>query len=269
MSKQLQNNKLKFEGLKSKTKEDYDIEIIDYKGYYNCIIKLYLSSSINDFLIFDKPLKIFKKGEIKNPYHKSVFGVGFVGEGIYKPSENNRDTKEYSTWNGMLRRCYSKNPKDNNPTYKDVTVCEEWHNFQNLAKWHKENYNPETMEGWQLDKDIICPNCKIYSPETCAFVPKSINNIIKGKGKTCVRRKGNRFLAYLSKENKQYYVGSFKTEDEAFEAYKVEKVKYINEKLEPYLGILDKRVVKSLRNLQYLRITEKSAQKTELDKIFI
>lgn len=259
MNNQLQNNKLKFEGLKNKTKEGYDIELIDYKGYYNCIIKLHLDNKGN-FLIFDKPLKIFKKGEIKNPYHKSVFGVGFVGEGNYKPSENNRDTKEYSVWNGMLRRCYSEDYYKYK-SYKDVTVCEEWHNFQVFAEWMKQNYSPETMEGWQLDKDILSKGNKIYSPETCCFIPVSINNIVKGKGNIGTRKKGNKFLAYLSKENKQYYIGSFKTEYEAFEAYKKEKVNYINEKIEPYLDILDSRVVKSLKDLQYLRVAEKSVQK--------
>lgn len=32
----------------------------------------------------------FKKGEVKNPYDRTVFGVGYVGVGKYKTKENGR-----------------------------------------------------------------------------------------------------------------------------------------------------------------------------------
>lgn len=33
----------------------------------------------------------------------------------------------------ILERGYSKLWKEKHPTYEDVYVCEEWHNFQNFA----------------------------------------------------------------------------------------------------------------------------------------
>ena len=86
--------------------------------------------------------------------------------------------QNYNTWRKILERGYDKKFKDKYPTYKDVTVCEEWHNFQVFAKWCEENYNPNFMEGWAIDKDIIIKGNKIYSPETCAFVPAEVNNIV-------------------------------------------------------------------------------------------
>jgi hypothetical protein len=54
----------------------------------------------------------------------------------------------------MLKRRYSKKG-EHYKYYKDVKICEEWYNFQNFAEWFENNYNPETMQSWQLDKDIL------------------------------------------------------------------------------------------------------------------
>jgi hypothetical protein len=101
-------------------------------------------------------------------------GTGFVGVGKYKTSIKQKPTKMYSVWKSMLRR------------YKDCSVDSQWCNFQVFAKWHEKNYNPETMKGWHLDKDILVKGNKIYSPKTCCFVPFQINslfaNVTKHKG---------------------------------------------------------------------------------------
>ena len=48
----------------------------------------------------------FKRGNIKCPYEKRCFGVGFLGEGKYKVRENGKLTDEYKIYHDMLRRCY-------------------------------------------------------------------------------------------------------------------------------------------------------------------
>ena len=45
-----------------------------------------------------------KKGDVKNPYFASVFGVGYLGEGDFVTKVNGKLTKEYALWNSMLRR---------------------------------------------------------------------------------------------------------------------------------------------------------------------
>lgn len=50
----------------------------------------------------------FKKGNIKCPYERRVYGVGYIGEGKYKVKENGKTTKCYETWHSMLRRCYDE-----------------------------------------------------------------------------------------------------------------------------------------------------------------
>jgi hypothetical protein len=63
-------------------------------------------------------------------------------------------------------------------------VCNEWHNFQNFAEWFCKNYCDASMDKWQLDKDIIVPGNRVYSPETCCFVPNAVNNKPEYKKKT-------------------------------------------------------------------------------------
>ena len=77
----------------------------------------------------------------------------------------------YDAWKGMLTRCYSAKHHRRRPTYIGVKVCEEWLGFMAFRKWWVENH----VDGWQLDKDLLSDN-RIYSPETCIFVPSWLNH---------------------------------------------------------------------------------------------
>ena len=97
----------------------------------------------------------FKRGNVKNPYDKDLFGIGYIGVGKYKCKRDNEDnlSEVYETWMGMLRRCYFDDTKF--PSYYDrCIVCDEWHNFQNFAKWYDENKYP-VNERMHIDKDIL------------------------------------------------------------------------------------------------------------------
>ena len=122
--------------------------------------------------ISNASLKAFMNGDVFNPMDKRVLGVGFLGFGEYRQTINNTQTESYKTWYQMLRRCYDEKQLNRNTSYKGCTVCEEWHNFQNFAKWYEENYYKIDGETMALDKDILSKDNKIYSPETCIFVPK-------------------------------------------------------------------------------------------------
>jgi len=111
-------------------------------------------------------------------------------------------------------------------------------------------------DGWHLDKDIICPDCKIYSPETCSIVPGEINtmilqsNSIRGGFPIGVtKRKDNgKYRAGLKKNNKRINIGTFKTPEEAFAAYKTEKENYVKEIAELWKDKIDSRVYEALIN---------------------
>lgn len=165
-----------------------------------------------------------RSGKFKNPYHRSVFGVGYLGEGVHRCSKDSKLTVAYVIWNSMLRRCYSEIYLKGKPSYIGCTVCKEWHNFQNFAGWFY-SY-PKYFKGCELDKDILVKGNKVYSAETCCLVPKEINsffvNVSGDSGVHYDKGKGN-FVSRVSVGGKRKFIGSFDCKMEALEAYKKAK----------------------------------------------
>lgn len=185
----------------------------------------------------------FKRGIIKNPYDKSIYNIGFIGEGKYKISEKGTPTPAYNTWRNMLQRCYDEKNSKKYPTYKDITVVEEWYNFQVFAKWMDENYYHVDGQRMELDKDILIKDNKVYSPETCIFVPHIINTLFlkqnSSRGKLPIgvsfEIEKKKYEARCSNINrKQKRIGRFSTIDDAFKAYKNYKEELIKQVANEY-----------------------------------
>lgn len=191
-----------------------------------------------------------KRGNVLNPYHPSIYGVGFFGVGKYKGSL--KKEKVLVTWFGMLRRCYNEKEREKHPSYKGCSVAGEWHNFQNFAQWFYENY----IEGFHLDKDILVKGNKVYSPETCCFVPQEINNLLTNRKESRglyyigVRFLNSKFHARIRKKNFYFHLGSYKTPEEAFQAYKTAKEQYIKEIADKWKDKIDPRVYQAMYDYQ-------------------
>lgn len=112
---------------------------------------------------------------------KLVHGVGLYVKGKHKATESGRNTKAYHAWVNMLKRCYSPNYQAGRPTYIGCTACSEWLEFQAFAEWFYDNY-PDDGEQYQLDKDLKFIGNKVYSPKTCLFVSKAVNNFTTDSG---------------------------------------------------------------------------------------
>lgn len=80
----------------------------------------------------------------------------------------------YNAWVNMLSRAYSVKTLKRQPTYEGTTVCKEWHTFSVFRTWMEK----QEWEGNQLDKDLLVQGNKEYNPETCCFLPQTINNFI-------------------------------------------------------------------------------------------
>lgn len=142
------------------------LKIIRYKNSTNVLVE-FCVTGFRTTVAADR----ITRGTVKDYLHPTVYGKGYVGEGLYLPSINRNHTKQYSTWKGMLGRCYSEKKLIERPTYQGCSVSDEWLNFQVFAKWFDENY----IEGFELDKDCIFKGNKVYNPQTCMFVSQLTN----------------------------------------------------------------------------------------------
>jgi len=124
-----------------------------------------------------------QKNKIYNPFFPSLHNGSYLGIGDAKTTELidgiHQDSQEYSTWRGMLERCYSPHQSTLYPSYAGVTVSDRWKCFQYF--WddikHLPGYNEWKLYrgDYHLDKDLLSDDIKIYSKDTCHFIPAYIN----------------------------------------------------------------------------------------------
>lgn len=214
-----------------------DCKIIEYNGWDSVIVQF------NDGYTKKVQVAQLRSGQIRNPYYPSVEGVGYLGEGSHNASDENGSTKVYSIWNSMLRRCYVQKQQERQPSYIGVEVCEHWHNFQNFAAWFESN----KIDGWVLDKDLLSNEKKLYSPETCCFIPEEINSFLttrkakRGKYPIGVSKNKNHYRCTVIDANGERIHSSFKTAEDAFYFYKTHKevkAKVLAEKYSDRLHVL-------------------------------
>lgn len=162
---------------------------------------------------------------------KLIFGVGINDAGyIVQPRINGKQVvcPYYYRWKVMLQRCYSKNWHTKFPTYIGCEVSEEWKTFSKFKAWMVE----QDWKGKQLDKDILIPDNKLYSRDTCVFVTKNVNTFLidsaAARGVYMIgvswHKEGKKFCACCSDgDGKNAYLGLFESELEAHLAWKVYK----------------------------------------------
>lgn len=223
-------------GTKFTTKQGYDGKIIDggsRVGYCTIQIEDWITE-ISTGTATGIVGRDTKKVCIKYPFHKSVNSVGYIGIGPYSSTTHK---KLYQIWQGMLGRSYSKKCQIIQPTYIGCSVHRDWHNLQIFGKWFEDNY----IDGWDLDKDLLFKGNKIYSKETCVFIPSRLNRFLStsrlnntsGFTGVYINRSSsiNPWVAEIKIDGKNKHIGSFNTKEEANEIYKkarkieVEKLK--------------------------------------------
>ncbi len=249
-------------------------------SYKDCVGKVFKSKSSGDFKIlkyndskdvviqflktgFETTVRLgdIRNGNLKDPYSPSVYGVGVSG--IKYPSKlNGRNTKEYDLWHSMLERCYSDSLKKKYPTYEGCEVSDNFKSYEYFYEWcnsqvgfsNQGNENP-----FHLDKDLLIKSNKFYSENTCVFIPREINLVLTkctaSRGKHLIgvswNKKDNAFVARVAKnKGKQEYLGSFKTEIEAFNTYKKAKEAFIKEQANKWKSQIDERAYLALINYE-------------------
>ena len=203
-------------------------------------------------------MKEVRNGNVKDPYSPSVFGVGVVGT-KHPIRVNDVQTKEYMLWYSMLRRCYSDTnvcdtSKKKHPTYEGCKVSDNFKSYEYFYEWcHKQIGFGN--EGWHLDKDLLVKGNKVYSENTCVFLPQEVNSLLvkntASRGEHLIGvywdKTKKTFVAMVNKnKGKQEYLGSFNTEMEAFNAYKQAKESFVKEQANKWKGQIDDRAYEAL-----------------------
>ena len=201
-------------------------------------------------------------GTIRDRLAPTVHGVGIIGDKYDTISGENKKllTREYSIWNNMLARCYNEDRFSRNPTYSDCTVSENFKHYTYFYEWCQEQIGFNN-DDWHLEKDILFKGNKIYSEDTCVFVPIEINNLFT----TRVRFRGDspigvhfsngkgKYVAQISdgkSKSNRTHLGLFDDEYSAFCAYKEAKEVKIKELAEKWKGKIDDRAYNALMNYQ-------------------
>lgn len=226
-------------GNKFNTTDGYEIEIIYKINSTNRMIRF------NDKFRHEMNISIsaIKDGNIKNPYHPSVLGVGYLGVKVQDVEKDKH--KAYQVWFNMLSRCYDKNIEHKYPTYNNTTVSEDWKCFSTFYDWFCINY----IEGYHLDKDLLNLDSasKEYGAKSCLFIPPKVNIFLTSKKSSnstgyrgvCFDKNRNKYIVSIHDFNKgsEIYLGRFYDIEEANLAYiearkvQVENVKQYMRKL--------------------------------------
>ena len=225
-----------------------DFKIVKYNDAHNVEIRFLKTG-------FEMTVELgnIRKGEVKDPHSPSVRGVGIIGA-KYPSKINGVHTKEYGLWRRMLSRCYDDAFKKKQPTYIGCEVSDKFKSYEYFYEWCNEQIGFDNKD-WQLDKDLLIKGNKVYSESTCVFIPREINQIL-------VKREASRgvhligvhwcnaskaFVAMVSKnKGKQEYLGCFKTEIEAFNAYKEAKEAFVKEQANKWKSQIDERAYEAL-----------------------
>ena len=229
-----------------------------------CLMKLVKYNNANNIvvefqdenrLIIHGAYKEFKNGSIKNPYFRGIANVACVGKTSTRI--NGIPKSSYNLWTNMIKRCYDTKAQEKQPTYIGCSVCEEWLIFENFDNWYNENYYELKNEVMNLDKDILVKGNRIYSPNTCVFVPQSINKLFLKRDSTrgkypmgvSFHKRDNVYEAHCSiGTSVSKYLGRYNNEIDAFYSYKKFKESRIKEIADNYKDKIPQNLYKAMYN---------------------
>ena len=245
-------------------------------SYKDCVGKVCKSKSSGDFKIlkyndsgnveiqflktgYESTVQLgnIRNGEVKDPYSPSVHGIGVLGT-KYPSRVNGVQTKEYDLWYNMLVRCYSDTYQKKKPTYEGCKVSDKFKSYEYFYEWCHKQVGFDNQD-WHLDKDLLTKGNKVYSENTCVFLPREINQVLvkrtASRGEHLIgvywHSKGKAFRAQVNKnKGKPEHLGSFKTELEAFNAYKTAKESFIKEVANKFKSRIDDRAYDALMNYE-------------------
>lgn len=190
-----------------------------------------------------------------------VQGVG-INDKIYPYKEANKMVREYAIWKSMLERC-SEDYWTKNNAYLNTLCSSNFKLYSFFYEWCNKqigfNNRDEKGRFWQLDKDLLTKEHKVYSEDTCVFVPAKINALLISRKSVrgeypigvCFDKSASRLKSQVSLgEGTVKNLGLFPDVASAFGAYKYNKEMYIKQVAKGYKDRLDPRAYEALMNYE-------------------
>ena len=245
---QLALKKAEYEGSVFKTNNYGDVVVLEYNNAIDVTIKFLNTGNVRKTATSE-----LRKGEIRDNEAFPVYKVGVMD--IPNAVKRGPKPKSYNAWNGMLQRCYNEHIRSNLPTYSDCEVSDDFKYYSKFKEWAEKQIGYD-HDKWHLDKDILVKGCKIYSKDTCCFVPPEINCALLNNKKVrgsfpqgvtynCTK---TRYRARILREYKWESLGTYDTPEEAFYAYKPVKEAHIKSLANKWKDQIDPRVYEALMN---------------------
>ena len=190
---------------------------------------------------------------------KLVYGVG-VNDKTKPTKVDGKTVKEYDLWQSMLRRCFSEKCQTLYPTYKGCNVSDNFLNYAYFYDWCQQQIGfgkvDENGRYWQLDKDLLSVDNKLYSETTCVFVPKEINVFFVDSGASRgnyplgvnFNKASGKYVARCWVNGKQKQLGMFNTSQEASTVYKQFKEAICKELALKWQHEIDPRLFNAMMN---------------------
>lgn len=187
------------------------------------------------------------------PICKLVGGVGLYERGRFLGKIDGKITKEYELWNTMLQRCRPGGRIQSlHPTYIGCSVHPDFIKFQDFAEWCQTQIG-FGLKDWQLDKDILIQDNKVYGPDTCCFVPRQLNAMLSHQQSNQglypgvrYRAAKNVYYARMKSDGRDKHIGSYTTPEAARTAYVAAKSVEIKRQAEIWKSQIDPRVFDAL-----------------------
>lgn len=166
----------------------------------------------------------------------------------------------HQTWLSVIRRCYSQTYLKKCPAYKGCSVDQRWKKLSSFIAWMK--IQPEhdlwVSHNYQVDKDFLFPNERVYGPDTCVLLPPSINGLFGGMKKGRVfplgvsyKEANKKYQAQIYSGGKKVYLGLFSSPEEGHKEWQTRKIEDLRNAIKDYVstGTYNKTVVRRLDSL--------------------